>query len=89
MIHQSVHTLDEALASVGFGNFQYLVLAYAGLGWFSEAAEIMILSFIGPAVKSQWGLSPGEESLLTTTVFAGELVGAYFWGLISDIYGRK
>ncbi|WRX34069.1 hypothetical protein QQP08_026556 [Theobroma cacao] len=83
------YTLDEALAMVGFGKFQGLVLAYAGLGWFAEAMEIMILSFIGAAVKSEWGLSPSQESLLTTVVFAGMLIGAYSWGLISDNYGRR
>ncbi|KAJ4709141.1 organic cation/carnitine transporter 7-like [Melia azedarach] len=74
---------------MGFGKFQYLVFAYAGLGVFAEAMEVMILSFIGPAVKSEWELSPSEESLLTTVVFAGNLIGAYLWGLISDNYGRK
>ncbi|CAK7345860.1 unnamed protein product [Dovyalis caffra] len=84
-----VYTLDEALASVGFGKFQVLLLAYAGLGWFSEAMELMILSFVGPVVKSQWDLSPGQESLLSTVVFAGMLVGAFSWGLVSDCYGRR
>ncbi|CAK7345862.1 unnamed protein product [Dovyalis caffra] len=72
-----VYTIDEALASVGFGKFQALLLAYAGLGWFAEAMEIMILSFVGPTVKSEWNLSPGQESLLTTAVFSGMLVEAY------------
>ncbi|KHG05839.1 Organic cation/carnitine transporter 7 [Gossypium arboreum] len=46
-----LYTLDEALETVGFGKFQGFVLGYAGLGWFAEAMEIMILSFIGQAVK--------------------------------------
>ncbi|KAL3830092.1 hypothetical protein ACJIZ3_018894 [Penstemon smallii] len=84
-----VHTLDEALAVVGFGKFQILVLAYAGLGAMAEAMEVMILSFIGPSVKSEWGLSSGQESLITTMVFAGMLIGAYSWGVLSDNYGRR
>lgn len=84
-----VYTLDEALSAVEFGNFQGLVLFYAGLGWFADAMEIMLLSFVGPTVKSEWGLSSSEEGLLTTVVFAGMLLGAYLWGLISDNYGRR
>ncbi|KAJ8767889.1 hypothetical protein K2173_020829 [Erythroxylum novogranatense] len=84
-----VYTLDEGLSAVGFGKFQLMLLLYAGFGWVSEAMEIMILSFVGPAVKSQWGLSSAQETLLTTVVFAGELIGAYCWGLISDNYGRR
>lgn len=84
-----MYTLDEALAVVGFGRFQFMVLCYAGLGSIAEAMEVMILSFVGPAVKSQWELSSAQESLITTVVFAGMLVGAYSWGIISDNYGRR
>ncbi|KAA0037214.1 organic cation/carnitine transporter 7 [Cucumis melo var. makuwa] len=83
------YTIDEALVSMGFGNFQILVLAYAGMGWISEAMEMMLLSFVGPAVQSAWNLSPHEESLITSVVFAGMLVGAYTWGIVSDKYGRR
>lgn len=84
-----MYSLDEALSTMGFGKYQGLVLAYAGLGWVSEAMEIMILSFVGPALKSKWSLSSSEESLITTVVFAGMLLGAYSWGLLSDNYGRR
>lgn len=84
-----VYTVDEALSAMEFGKFQTLVLVYAGLGWFADAMEIMLLSFVGPAVKSHWGLSSTEEGLLSTVVFAGMLLGAYLWGLISDTYGRR
>ncbi|KAK4853146.1 hypothetical protein QYF36_004548 [Acer negundo] len=84
-----VYTLDEALSAMKFGKYQGLVLAYAGLGWISEAMEIMILSFVGPAVKSQWKLSSAEESALSTVVFFGMLVGAYSSGILSDNYGRR
>ncbi|KAL0374655.1 UNVERIFIED_CONTAM: Organic cation/carnitine transporter 7 [Sesamum radiatum] len=83
------YTLDEALSTVGFGTFQGLALVFAGISWFAEAMEMNLLSFIGPAVKSEWSLSPTEESLLSTAVFAGMLVGALFWGFVSDAYGRR
>lgn len=83
------YTVDDALIAMGFGKLQYLVLAYAGMAWVSEAMEMMILSFVGPAVKYAWNLSSAQESLITTVVFAGMLVGAYSWGLVSDKYGRR
>ncbi|KAL5769092.1 hypothetical protein ACOSP7_015648 [Xanthoceras sorbifolium] len=83
------YTLDDALSAMKFGKYQLLVLAYAGLGWISEAMEIMILSFVGSAVKLKWKLSSSEESLLSTVVFFGMLVGAYAWGIISDNFGRR
>ncbi|KAL5540128.1 hypothetical protein UlMin_042352 [Ulmus minor] len=84
-----VYTVDEALSAVGFGKFQAILLLYAGLGWFADAMEIMILSFIGPALRTHWSLSSAHQSLLTTVVFAGMLLGAPLWGLLSDSYGRR
>ncbi|KAK9097648.1 hypothetical protein Syun_024693 [Stephania yunnanensis] len=77
-------TVDEALEITGFGKFQFLVLAYAGMGWVSEAMEMMLLSFVGPAVQSDWNLSSHQQSLITSVVFAGMLLGAYSWGVVSD-----
>lgn len=83
------YTLDEALSVVGFGRFQGLALAFAGLGWISDAMEMMLLTFIGPALQTDWNISASEESFLTTVVFFGMLFGAYFWGFISDAHGRR
>ncbi|RAL48189.1 hypothetical protein DM860_005613 [Cuscuta australis] len=83
------YSVDEALSWAGFGRYQYWVLGYAGLGYLVDAMEVMILSFIGPSVKSIWGLSDSEEGLITTVVFTGMLVGAYSWGLFSDHFGRR
>lgn len=83
------YTLDEALEAVGFGKFQIFVLGYAGMGLIAEAMEMMLLSFVGPAVQSAWGLSPRKESYITSVVFAGMLVGAYSWGIVSDKHGRR
>lgn len=85
----AVYTLDEALSAIGFGNFQALILLYGALGWVAEAMELMILSFIGPELQSEWDLSSAEESMISTVVFAGMLIGAYLWGHTSDNWGRK
>ncbi|XP_012573262.2 organic cation/carnitine transporter 7 isoform X1 [Cicer arietinum] len=83
------YTVDDALVALGFGKFQILVLVYAGIGWISEAMEMMLLSFVGPAVESAWNLSSHEESFITSVVFAGMLIGAYSWGIVADQHGRR
>ena len=35
----------------GFGRFQACLLGYAGLAWAADACEMMLLSFVGPAVR--------------------------------------
>ncbi|KAH0459478.1 hypothetical protein IEQ34_012292 [Dendrobium chrysotoxum] len=86
---RDVYTVDEALMSLGFGKFQFFVLLYSGIGYAAEAMEIMILSFIGSPIQSEWKLSPQQESFISSVVFAGMLLGQYSWGVISDNYGRR
>ncbi|RLN15695.1 hypothetical protein C2845_PM02G06970 [Panicum miliaceum] len=83
------YTTDDALTVMGFGKFQALVLAYAGMGWVAVAMEVMLLSFLGPVVREEWNVSPQDESILSSVVFAGMLIGAFTWGFISDRYGRR
>ncbi|KAG8376295.1 hypothetical protein BUALT_Bualt09G0048400 [Buddleja alternifolia] len=70
------YTVDEALSTMGFGNFQGFALCFGGTGWFADAMEISLLSFIGPALKSEWLISPNEESFLSSAIFGGMFIGA-------------
>ncbi|KAL6657751.1 hypothetical protein ACP70R_005531 [Stipagrostis hirtigluma subsp. patula] len=86
---EPTYTTDEALSRLGFGRFQALLLGVLGTGWVAEAMEIMMLSFVGPSVKEEWGVSGEAEGLVTSVVFVGMLVGACVGGLVSDRYGRR
>ena len=42
----------------------------------ADAAEVMLLSVLGPIVKCQWNLSTAEEAIITSvSVFFSEPVG--------------
>jgi hypothetical protein len=82
-------TVEESIESMGFGLFQALVLLYSGMAWVADAMEMMLLSFVGPAVQKTWDLSGTEESFITSVVFVGMMLGAYFWGALSDLQGRR
>ncbi len=47
--------------SAGFGRFQWVVLFYCGCAWAADAVEMMLLSFLGPAVRTTH-LGPRQES---------------------------
>lgn len=81
--------LDDAIEQVGFGKYQRWLLAYAGMSWTAEAMEMMLLSFVGPAVQVEWQLTGREESLIASVVFGGMMIGAYSWGALSDAKGRR
>lgn len=51
----------------------------------------MILSYLGPSVACFWPdqVGPFHESMLTSVVFAGMMVGVCTFGSISDAVGRR
>jgi MFS family permease len=40
-------------------------------------------------VRCEWGISPSQESLITSIVFCGTMAGAYSWGILGDVRGRR
>jgi len=64
------------------------LIVIAGLGFMADALEISIMSFLGTSLEAQWGISKATASHLGEAVFAGEIVGCFFWGPLSDFWGR-
>ena len=82
-------TFDEIIDRIGFGAFQYKLLAICGAGWAADAMEVLLISYTLPAVIKEWGLTTAQAGFIGTTIFLGMLAGAWFWGTISDYIGRK
>ena len=51
-------TVDQAIDGAGFGRFQLVMLFFTGLAWMGDAMEMMLLSFLGPSVRCEWGVNP-------------------------------
>lgn len=90
---EETYTTDDALTRAGFGRFQALVLAYACVGWVAEAMEVMLLSFVGPSVKAEWGCPARRRGSSATSSSPGCSSAPHgdisLGGLISDRYGRR
>ena len=84
-----VYTVDESLDASGFGPFQLMMLCFTGLAWMGDAMEMMLLSFLGPSARCEWGITPQQEGRLTSAVFVGMFFGAPAWGLLADARGRR
>jgi MFS family permease len=82
-------SVDDALARAGCGRAQTQVVCVGGLLLTVDAMEMMLLSFLGPAVRCALGATPEQEALLSSAVFAGMLLGAYACGVLADRYGRR
>jgi putative MFS transporter len=82
-------TVQEAVDRIGFGRFQKRLLRVCGVTWAADGAEVLLLGFALPSVIEDFGISPTQAGLIASATFAGMLVGAWFWGTISDYIGRR
>ena len=82
-------SLDDAIDRVGFGRFQRKLLAVCGVTWAADAAEVFLISFALPGFMAEFDLTKGQAGLVVSSTFLGMLVGAWFWGTISDRIGRR
>ena len=85
----TVRRYDDVIDEIGFGPFQRKLMVICGVGWAADAMEVLLISFVLPAIIKEWGLSTGQAGFLGTAIFLGMLGGAWFWGTISDYIGRK
>lgn len=81
--------VQDAIDRAGFGAFQRRLFAVCGLTWAADAAEIFLISFALPGFSDEFGLTATQAGLVVTSTFVGMLVGAWFWGIISDRIGRR
>lgn len=82
-------TVGEAVEEIGMGPFQYKLLLVCGASWAADAMEVIIISYVIPNVVQQWSLTSAQAGLIGTAIFVGMLLGAWFWGTITDYVGRK
>ena len=64
-------SISEAIDIISFGKFQALLFASVGMVQAIDAAEVLLLSIVGPALACQWGITDYQQASLSTVVFMG------------------
>ncbi|GMR50729.1 hypothetical protein PMAYCL1PPCAC_20924, partial [Pristionchus mayeri] len=82
-------TVHDAIEAAGFGKFQIILSVIGGFAWMADSMEVMLLSLLSPSLACEWGVTPFQQALSTTFVFAGWMISSPFWGRFCDVYGRK
>lgn len=73
---------------IGFGRYQLRSMILLALIDFNDGAEIIVMTFIVPIIKAEWGLTSAKAATLTSVLFFGAFLGLFFSGKIADIKGR-
>ncbi|KAL4072456.1 major facilitator superfamily domain-containing protein [Scleroderma yunnanense] len=84
--HAKAKILNDAIQEIGMGKYQWFLFFVAGFGWFSDNLWPSTPGLIYTSVTRQFNVQ-GEWMLLAQAL--GLLVGASFWGVGCDVWGRR
>jgi PHS family inorganic phosphate transporter-like MFS transporter len=79
------HLLDEAPAS----KFHRRTVIISGVGFFTDAYDLFVIGTAAALVTLQWHLSTVQTSWVTGAAILGAFVGAFAFGRVADVIGRK
>ena len=77
--------LDEAPTSL----FHLKTAFTSGMGFFTDAYDLNVISTALLLIKPQFHLSAGQVGLVGSTALIASFVGAFVFGRIADVIGRK
>ncbi|OGT33811.1 MAG: MFS transporter [Gammaproteobacteria bacterium RIFCSPHIGHO2_02_FULL_39_13] len=74
---------------VALNKFHAKMVLTAGIGFFTDAYDLFIISIVTSILGPIWHLSTLQTALLNGAALAAAAFGAVFFGFFSDRYGRK
>ncbi|KAF9480379.1 MFS general substrate transporter [Pholiota conissans] len=83
---RKVRILNEAMQEIGMGRYQWALFFVTGFGYFADNLWPIVTGLILPAVVNEFKFNAPFVKLGQNI---GLLVGAVFWGVGADVWGRK
>jgi len=80
-----ITALDEASLS----RFHLRAVVVSGMGFFTDAYDLFVIGIASTLISLQWQLSADRLALLNATMLGAACLGAFIFGRIADLVGRK
>lgn len=75
LVKQQTYTVDDALEELPLSNrVRLLMYVTCGIAWTMDGMEILLLAFIGPALRCDWHITDAQAASLTMVVFIGMMI---------------
>ena len=81
-------SVDDLMNFIGFGPFQVVAFFLAGIATFSYSIDAALFAFIALPIQEEWKLSPLYFSVLPSVTGVANIIGGFFYGYLSDTFGR-
>ncbi|KAL0125810.1 hypothetical protein PUN28_004699 [Cardiocondyla obscurior] len=82
-------SFEKAIIATGYGKFNYLLLLAMLPACFSSIFSSSVMSYVLPSAECDLQLTMFDKGLLNSMAFAGMICTAFFWGCVTDMFGRK
>ena len=69
--------------------FHRRTVIISGVGFFTDAYDLFVIGTVATLVATQWKLSTLQTSWVTGAAILGAFVGAFAFGRLADVLGRK
>ncbi len=89
---QAIETdIPARMDRLPWSRFHLLIVTALGITWVLDGLEVTIVGSIGPALqdKHALGLTAQQIGTMASAYVAGAVVGALFFGWLTDRYGRR
>ncbi|XP_054630710.1 synaptic vesicle glycoprotein 2Ca [Dunckerocampus dactyliophorus] len=73
----------------GHGRFQWQLFLVLGLALMSDGVEVFVVGFVLPSAETDMCVPNSSSGWLGSIVYLGMMLGAFFWGGMSDKVGRR
>lgn len=81
--------INKAIQDIGMGRYQWKLFVLCGFGWLADNLWLQDVALTLPSLSAEFGVSESKVRYTTLALFTGLCCGAVFWGLLSDIVGRR
>ena len=82
-------TVADLLNEAPTSKFHRRTVIISGVGFFTDAYDLFVIGTAATLVAVQWHLSTLQTSWVTGAAILGAFVGAFTFGRIADVIGRK
>ncbi|KAI9886757.1 MAG: hypothetical protein M1823_001400 [Watsoniomyces obsoletus] len=89
MYDRKSKVINKAIQDIGMGRYNWELFVLCGFGWFADNFWLQGVALTLPSISEEFGISEIKVRYTTCAVFVGLCIGATFWGVASDIIGRR
>ncbi len=88
MTNDKVSEIAARIERLPLTSWQVKARLIVGIATFFDAFDVLAIGYALPAIVTAWAVKPQDIGIIISAGFAGQLVGAFFFGWLAERIGR-